>query len=520
MATVFWTGLQQTKRKRIILTVGYAASQTYTVTANGKTFAFTATAAETTAAQIAAALVTVAGNAKESNITELTYSSSGASFFIDGPADGADFTASGAATGAGTFATASTVAGTSPNDWDDDANFDAPPEDGDTIVIPKGTPDIRHNLDGRTDKFGCHITREFGGPRIGLPDYKANGQAEWRPKYLEMSEPGTVRLNVSETTAQSIRIKALGDTNKLFITGAAQSAIGAEVVEYIGINAMPVYVNGCSLATGTVSGVSDTPTIYATNSTIRVGEYAACQGFSLTGGTAQINSSWTNNLTIDGGAEVAVMGAASGRPIIESGTLVWHSSGDIVSPVIGSDGFLDFDGGTGAVAVSGVNQSVILSSSAAATGGTASFRVPTPSGSYLTTGLVTWNTTDATLIANIQAAIDTVTGTTNGIVVSAIAPDTSLTFTYSGADYKGKEWPTVQAVTWFTSWSSVSSTSGAGTARPYVITRKADNARLRDTAKRITRPFTIVNDRCTMDGDTVQIGNHNELRVQTATLAG
>lgn len=518
MATVFYYGRQTLKRAKKTFTITYAAGQTYTFTGNGKDVVFTATANETTAALVAAALVLACSASKESNHSELAYSSSGALFIVDGPEDGANFSASGAATGGGAFATTSSVSGTSPNDWGDDANFDAPPEDGDLIVVPKGCPHIRHNLDARDDKTGMMLVREFGGGKVGLPDFRANGQAEWREVAMSLVECVSVTLYVSETDAQSLRFNFNTFATSVQILGAAQSNIGSEVVEVNGFDDGGVIrCTGCSFAVGTEQAAGALGPIVSINSTGRILDGVEPSHISFTGGTGNVSGGWFGNMKVDGGATVAVLNGGSGRPVIEGGTVVWAGSGDCISPIVGSDGFLDFDGGIGAVAVTGVNDVHSVSSSAAATGGSATFVVSLPAGGQVTTGAATWNATDATLVANVQAVVDAATGVTGGIVVSAGSggADQTLTFTHSGTGYAGNSYNFTMAKTFFTSWANVYTYRGSNPL-PKQITRTADNARVRDSAGRVTRPVRLVNSHCTMDGENVQFGNHTDLTISDA----
>lgn len=88
------------------------------------------------------------------------------------------------------------------------------------------------------------------------------------------------------------------------------------------------------------------------------------------------------------------------------------------------------------------NEVQTLTFGAAATGGTLRLRVPKADGTFVTTGPITWDTTDATYLSNINTALDAATGVTGGIVATGAAPDTALTFTFSGTGYAGLPQPT------------------------------------------------------------------------------
>jgi hypothetical protein len=105
------------------------------------------------------------------------------------------------------------------------------------------------------------------------------------------------------------------------------------------------------------------------------------------------------------------------------------------------------------IAALGVNEVQTLTFGAAATGGTMRLRVPLANGTMVTTGDITWNATDATWLGNINAALDAATGVVGGIVATGAAPDTALTFTFSGTGYAALPQPTemISVVTFPTS---------------------------------------------------------------------
>lgn len=89
-----------------------------------------------------------------------------------------------------------------------------------------------------------------------------------------------------------------------------------------------------------------------------------------------------------------------------------------------------------------VNEVQTLTFGAAATGGTMRLRVPKADGTMVTTDAITWNATDATWLAAINTALDGATGVVGGIVATGAAPDTALTFTFSGTGYAALPQPT------------------------------------------------------------------------------
>lgn len=125
---------------------------------------------------------------------------------------------------------------------------------------------------------------------------------------------------------------------------------------------------------------------------------------------------------------------------------------------------------TGAITVTalGANEVQTLTFNAAATGGNIALRVPNADGTMEVTALAAWNATDATYLAAIQTALDNATGVANGIVVSGAAPDTALTFTFSGTGFAGNTYNLIEVVTYPTTpthYSTVRTTSGVNAAQ-------------------------------------------------------
>jgi hypothetical protein len=110
---------------------------------------------------------------------------------------------------------------------------------------------------------------------------------------------------------------------------------------------------------------------------------------------------------------------------------------------------------TGAVTITalGANEVQTVNLATAATAGTLRLLVQKTDGTYALTPAVTYSATDATLLSNLQTALDTATGVVNGIVATAIAAtDTDLGFvlTYSGTGYARNTWALAEVHTLFT----------------------------------------------------------------------
>lgn len=87
----------------------------------------------------------------------------------------------------------------------------------------------------------------------------------------------------------------------------------------------------------------------------------------------------------------------------------------------------------------GVGEVQTVTFGAAASAGSMRLIVPKPSGEMVITAAITWDTTDATWLSNINTALDAATGTTAGIVASGATPDTVLIFTFDRTQYFGPQ---------------------------------------------------------------------------------
>lgn len=110
-----------------------------------------------------------------------------------------------------------------------------------------------------------------------------------------------------------------------------------------------------------------------------------------------------------------------------------------------------------------INEVQTLTFNGAASAGNYQFRIPMADGTMEVTSLIAWHATDATLLGNIQTALDNSTGVANGIVVTGAAPDTALTFTFSGTGFAGNTYDLIEVVIYPTTpthYTNVRTTTG------------------------------------------------------------
>jgi len=118
----------------------------------------------------------------------------------------------------------------------------------------------------------------------------------------------------------------------------------------------------------------------------------------------------------------------------------------------------------------GTNQVDHVRWAPAATGGNVQIRVQKVDGTFVTTGNIAWNATDATFLASANTALDAAIGVAGAVVATAIsATDTDLgmALTYSGTGYAGKTFVTATVAligtssTWAQSYTVTAAVDGA-----------------------------------------------------------
>lgn len=106
------------------------------------------------------------------------------------------------------------------------------------------------------------------------------------------------------------------------------------------------------------------------------------------------------------------------------------------------------------VTAANVNEVQTVNLVTAGTGGSLRLIVQKVDGTYVLTPAAAWSATDATLLSNLNTALDTATGVVGGIVATAIAAtdtDLGVVLTYSGTGYAANTWALAEVHTLFTS---------------------------------------------------------------------
>lgn len=370
MANCVWVGAQTARAKVVTVTVGSStAAQTFTLTTGtGKSIGYTAGGAESTTT-IAAALLVLAAAIRqtEGDWAELTFSENTANVFtVTGPADGAPFTFT--AGGTGTMTATQTTAPLSPHDANDTANYSTgalPVDTVDALIFENSSADVLYNLDALAALQCTSVQRRtsYTG-RIGLGDTASGNYREFRTKELSLK---TATINWEQSASDSfqqfriLNVTTGGATTLTIVGDRTLPEVGSEVLEIRGMPASSVVnATGGSLRLAPYVGQACTVlTLLALDSTITVGPSMTLSGtVNLTGCQARILSSWTTSLTMDGTSSlVEIAGAAAGVVVIDSGRMLWKSTGAVgANPSIGSEGVLDFGEAPKALTPSGTVQ--------------------------------------------------------------------------------------------------------------------------------------------------------------------
>lgn len=365
MAVNTYVGRQIARAKVMTLTVTTAditAAVTFTG-GNGQIVAITPTSATTsTAASDFSTGLQAAGGV----FSELQFSASGAVVTITGPSDGAIFTFSKSDAGTNSTALATPTAPLSPHDATDVINWSTgalPVDTVDSVVLEDSSVSILYNLTGLSALGLTSFTRrasytgQIGLPTtnpLGFPEYRATELSvksdTWSWESSPQDSAGQFRmLNTFSASAVTITIQGTGSNVQ----------VGSEAFIVRGLPAASIVtVVGGSVCIAPTQGQACTVlTLTAIDSTVRVGPSATLSGtVNLVNCNAQVKSSWTTSLTMDGG-NVEIAAAAAGVIILEAGTMTWHSTGNPGSaPVLGSGSFLDLSQAPAALTIAGTIQ--------------------------------------------------------------------------------------------------------------------------------------------------------------------
>ncbi len=199
MATKYWTGraasvAQVTK----VVFSSIVATNTYTVTINGKSVTVTATS--TSLADLVELLINAWGSSVEPEHQEMVAAErldptlSGLQLTAVNP--GVPITVSASAS-TGTATVTDPTAASGPNFWNVAANWDgaALPSASDTLIIRDTDVSILYGLTDTNNYAQIDIEASFTGA-IGLPVTNENGYPEYRTRFLTLGSGSAITINI------------------------------------------------------------------------------------------------------------------------------------------------------------------------------------------------------------------------------------------------------------------------------------------------------------------------------------
>lgn len=353
MSTLYYTGNQKVTRSVYIRTYTVAAAaSTISATINSKTETYVVTASDTIATAVANA-VNQFNNSLILEFKMVTWTSDGVSAITaTGPLDGRQVTVTWG--GTSTSSTTTTVAATSPYDFNDPVNYlgGAVPVNGDVLVFENNAASVFYNLAALTTITFTIVRRASHTGTIGLPFTNSTyGFVEFLPRYMECA--GTAMTLADNSTGFLLFKSTAATAVTVTITGNGGGAIGSEYIEIWGTPANSIIdINGGTLATAVLGGqTSLATTVLVANGVFRSGPGATLTTVKIDNSQAQLNGAYTT-LTVNFGSTVTALQAAAGTTTnLQSGTLNWGSTGTPGAINIFSDGVWDSSAAPAAIAV-------------------------------------------------------------------------------------------------------------------------------------------------------------------------
>lgn len=344
------------------ITVGSATvGHTFTITINSKSVTYTAVTGDTTT-DIATALVALCVASSDPEFyTMLSWKSSAAVITVTAITAGEPFTIS--LSGTGTLTLATTTANSSPEDIANPLNWSGStlPVNGDTVIFQFTPESARWNLESALSAVALANLSVLDYPaRIGNDLILPSGIREYRGTELTLAGCTILDLNLTDNTPGRFRFNVGSAACALNITGPGNVTPGnVGVVVWRGTHASNIVkVTGCSLDVATdISHTASIDALSVENGAIRLGA-----GVTKSSTTAVLLNStlitFSNfaNLTLDRGSTAIYQEATTGTLITLRGesTLIWASSGNVTSLVIGPNCTVDFSQAIGPITITNV----------------------------------------------------------------------------------------------------------------------------------------------------------------------
>lgn len=331
----------------------YTIGVVYTVTINGKSLSFTATAG--TSANVSDGLVAAWQATTEPEFSEVTPSTS-SGLLLTAITLGVPFTVTASATGGVTATVAEVTAPTGPNWFDNAQNWEGGslPSAGDALVFELSSVDVLYGLVSTTNFASLTFDSTFTGA-VGLPATNSRGYREYRSRFLKLGDGTSAYAVVIGLGNGRQATRILLDA---FDTDAAIQVYGSGNA---GADELPIVIKNAGSAStldqfgGSVKLDADSSATFAairvtpgSNSQSRLvsGPLVANGAVTAAGGDIELQGNSTS-ITASNRANVrTVLAALCPTVTVGDGARVnWGSSENITTKaVIQSQGTLDFSG--------------------------------------------------------------------------------------------------------------------------------------------------------------------------------
>lgn len=348
--TAYWLGTAQAIAQVIRFTPGGTiGTETFTITRNNKTIAYTAVGGDTATSVCTGLAAAFALCTAPEFTTENTITNNGATIDFTMTTTGVPATFTSGATGSATLVTSTVTAASGPNFWNVATNWlnsaatNLVPVSTDTVYVDGLVP-IRYGLAQSAVTLAAMYVK--GSVEIGLPPTNANGYAEDRAQYLAI---GVTACEVDSSAGMiAINAGSVLTTMNVYNTGTPTQT-QTHALRFLGTNAS----NVLNIFSGSV-GIAERPTEVSTLLTCRIGTLqggspdvyvgtgSTLGTFTIASGTLTSHSNITT-VTCQGGTlitrETATLTTVTVR---KSGVLQHDSSGTITTLNAGPDGEIDF----------------------------------------------------------------------------------------------------------------------------------------------------------------------------------
>jgi hypothetical protein len=331
MATRYYTGAAKSVAQvNTVTPANVNIGNTFTVTCNGKSITYTATAA--TVANVTAGLVAKIKESEEPEFLEVTAEDITTAITLTARTPGKPFTiTSSASGGTATLTTVVTTANSGPEQYDLAANWSGGvlPANNDTVIIEGGVNLRYGTLAGVT--LARLIVRDFFG-QIGLPPVNADGgYPEYRQQYMLISATNVDLMENVTSGLMRLNVGSVQTTVTVYGTGSPASSV-IKAFTFLGTHANNVLHHlGGSVGVATEAGEAATLSSWKTGSGAAGGTLELELGLGCTlgvgtqsGGDVTIYADMSGALNIYGGTNTLMDDAdISGQVNVYSGgTLV------------------------------------------------------------------------------------------------------------------------------------------------------------------------------------------------------